>query len=449
MSTIALPRGVPRSTVAVVAVGVLAVAGLLAQRAAGTDGWLTDPIAGTSWVAGAVLADLARVRLADAGRRRAAWYAGALAVALLAGPLAAAAAIAAAPGGGPAASVAVAVWSVTWIPPLVLAQLVASSSVRADGRRSVAHGIVLAAGAAGMLAGALLWRPTDPFAGVATVAPESWPTAIAVVGDVVTVVGLAALLVLPATLLRAALTSRDRSRTRLALAAAGTAAGPLVVACCILLAVARDPGAVDPTAGSVAFQVAVAAGASGAALCAVLAGRGAVDEARLAVGLRLAALAAGALLIAAVGTLVAASDLPPLSIALLVAGLAVGVVALAWWAGGRLARALATDMRMPDPDADAAPDADADPRPAATRSADPRLAALTEREAEVLGLLADGSSNAGIAAQLVVSERTVDAHLRSVFTKLELHADPGANRRVQAARAWADERSGEKSIRAE
>lgn len=68
----------------------------------------------------------------------------------------------------------------------------------------------------------------------------------------------------------------------------------------------------------------------------------------------------------------------------------------------------------------------------------PTLTELTDRESEVLALLADGASNAGIAAQLVVSERTVDAHLRAVFTKLGLAPDPSANRRVQAARTWLE-----------
>ncbi len=64
------------------------------------------------------------------------------------------------------------------------------------------------------------------------------------------------------------------------------------------------------------------------------------------------------------------------------------------------------------------------------------LEVLTRRENEVMQLLADGLSNAGIAARLVLSERTVDAHLRSVFVKLELPQGPEHNRRVQAVNAF-------------
>ena len=64
------------------------------------------------------------------------------------------------------------------------------------------------------------------------------------------------------------------------------------------------------------------------------------------------------------------------------------------------------------------------------------MAALTARECEILALMAEGLSNAGIAARLVVSDRTVDAHLRSVFTKLDLPQGPHDNRRVHAVNAW-------------
>lgn len=75
------------------------------------------------------------------------------------------------------------------------------------------------------------------------------------------------------------------------------------------------------------------------------------------------------------------------------------------------------------------------------RQSQDRLASLTEREVEVLRLLASGRSNAGIAAELVISRRTVDAHLRSVFTKLGIEADPNGNQRVLAALDWLTARA--------
>lgn len=62
------------------------------------------------------------------------------------------------------------------------------------------------------------------------------------------------------------------------------------------------------------------------------------------------------------------------------------------------------------------------------------LDTLTQRENEVLSLLADGHTNQAIADQLVVSKRTVDAHVRSLFMKLGV-AGVG-NPRVRAADAW-------------
>ena len=65
------------------------------------------------------------------------------------------------------------------------------------------------------------------------------------------------------------------------------------------------------------------------------------------------------------------------------------------------------------------------------RRGDP-LAALTDREREVLALMAEGRSNQAIAEQLVVTERAVEKHVTSIFGKLDLVPAPEDHRRVLA-----------------
>ena len=54
--------------------------------------------------------------------------------------------------------------------------------------------------------------------------------------------------------------------------------------------------------------------------------------------------------------------------------------------------------------------------------------ALTAREIEVLALVADGRTDAEVAEELVVSVRTVHAHLRTIYRKLDLHTRSAATR---------------------
>lgn len=64
------------------------------------------------------------------------------------------------------------------------------------------------------------------------------------------------------------------------------------------------------------------------------------------------------------------------------------------------------------------------------------LADLTEREREVLALVAQGLSNRAIADRLVVTGRTVETHIGQIFSKLRLRADDAEHRRVAAVLAY-------------
>jgi DNA-binding NarL/FixJ family response regulator len=76
----------------------------------------------------------------------------------------------------------------------------------------------------------------------------------------------------------------------------------------------------------------------------------------------------------------------------------------------------------------------------AAQHRDDPLAALSAREREVLALMAEGRSNAGIARRLWVTEGTVEKHVRSILTKLSLAETDDVHRRVLAVLAFLDAR---------
>lgn len=76
---------------------------------------------------------------------------------------------------------------------------------------------------------------------------------------------------------------------------------------------------------------------------------------------------------------------------------------------------------------------------ARARSAESPLGALTPREGEVLGEMAQGKTNAGIAEALFLTERAVEKHINSIFSKLQLSGEKDVHRRVKAVLLFLSE----------
>jgi DNA-binding NarL/FixJ family response regulator len=70
------------------------------------------------------------------------------------------------------------------------------------------------------------------------------------------------------------------------------------------------------------------------------------------------------------------------------------------------------------------------------RTSEDALADLSDREREVLALMAEGRTNQAIAERLFITERTVEKHVRNIFAKLRVPISPEAHRRVLAVVAY-------------
>jgi DNA-binding NarL/FixJ family response regulator len=77
---------------------------------------------------------------------------------------------------------------------------------------------------------------------------------------------------------------------------------------------------------------------------------------------------------------------------------------------------------------------------ARSRRSDSLLKHLTPRESEVLAEMAQGRNNASVATALGLSERAVEKHINSVFSKLGLSAEPDVHRRVKAVLLYLADR---------
>ena len=67
------------------------------------------------------------------------------------------------------------------------------------------------------------------------------------------------------------------------------------------------------------------------------------------------------------------------------------------------------------------------------------LSELTPREYEVLGLIAEGCSNQGVAHRIFITQRSVEKHVTSILSKLGLPSEPEAHRRVMAVLAYLED----------
>lgn len=373
-----------------------------------------------------------------------------LAVSLTAYLVWAAGAGAAAPSGSVLAEILVALEGGWYMVPVSLAGLVTLVAVEEIGHRPGALrawrlgilGLILLALGTGVVAVspetscASTACPTAyrelgaPFGGLI---PEGSSDVFATVFGATTALWMLSMVIVPALAWVAAGRARELQRARLTVVAVASCAPLLTIATNTLLLAAADAGLVDAALASGILSVAFCVppvivaggvliahttrddgvtGTAGRSVRWVLTGLWALVSAQLAC-LLASLLAVGArdqaILVASSGALV------------------LGVVFVAAFIPiARRLQTFAVSEKTGSPQR--APDS---PAPAT-----PLVGTLSPREREVLALLADGRSNAAIAAELYLSERTIDSHVSSVFDKLGLGRSAEVNRRVQAAAAW-------------
>ncbi|WP_067143495.1 helix-turn-helix transcriptional regulator [Microtetraspora malaysiensis] len=412
--------------------GLCSVAILAFARASGTGGYATHPISTLALAGGATGIALLSRRLADRGDRTGGDWLLALATAVLIYLVLGALAVVAVTADSGMAPLLLGAWGGWWPVPLAVLQLAALRAEPRARQWSIGFGVVVAGAAVCM---ALALEPVKPFAGHPPAAPEGWrtPAVTAASTILVSVVMLAAVLFLAS---RAARVPADE-RASATLGAAAAAVGPLLIVVCMGTAVASGPGDIAPTDGSVAYLVSLAAGCLvGAWALIVSANRARPSAVRRLLHGVLGGYAVIGVTLAVTWTGAVLRPAGPLISGLAVAAVT-AVIGVAWWRASSALTGFAVPL-VPEPAEPPAPSVvpPAPPRPGTELP--PGLEVLSPREREVLALVATGARDAAIAEHLHLSRRTVETHLRRIFTKLGLESDDGRNRRLLAARVWLE-----------
>lgn len=325
-----------------------------------------------------------------------------------------------------------------FIPPLtlfVVTGLITRRSLVAG--RAVSWPLVVSVALAGIVFGAALTlaHPGPPFEGVSPIFDLPGPVQTAAAS--LNFVWLATLLLPPALLIWSRRRDPRADPGRLATAAVASFVPVCQILLCTLLGFAAHANGFSPDGGAVILLVGLGAAWPLTAVGYGLAIRGRAAPytvstgvlaraGSLVLGLMTAMIAICAGLFVSLGHGIGTTL--AIAVSVLVVALALRPIAV------RVLAAVVGEATYPHQ-----PETTSDGASHQIRREPSRLSALSGREREVLRLLAAGLSNAGIAAELVLSERTIDAHLRSVFGKLEMPDSKHDNRRVQAAGIWASE----------